>query len=60
MSNTPEILLNSASLGGDQLPWLSAIRQEAATQAQTAGFPTRHDERWKYTSLRKTLDTNYK
>ena len=33
--------------------WFEALRQSAVEQFQTHGLPTRKDETWKYTGLRR-------
>ena len=40
-----------AALPGNKLPWLARIRSEAIDAFVEKGFPTRHDEQWKYTSV---------
>ncbi len=39
-------------LPGARLPWLAALREQAAGQFRDRGFPTRRDEAWHYTDLR--------
>ena len=41
----------AAALPGGKLPWLASIRSEALDAFAEKGFPTRHDEQWKYTSV---------
>lgn len=36
---------------GNQLPWLRTLRKTNLEQFLLAGFPTRHQEDWKYTDL---------
>src|SRR5512146_1910571 len=36
---------------GDALPWLRDIRRDAIERFSHLGFPTTHDEDWKYTNL---------
>ncbi|MBW8269949.1 Fe-S cluster assembly protein SufD [Caldovatus aquaticus] len=38
-------------LPGARLPWLAALRDEAAEAFRAQGFPTRRVEAWKYTDL---------
>ena len=38
-------------LPGARLPWLAALRADAATHVAARGFPTRRVEAWKYTDL---------
>ncbi len=42
---------NKASLPGRQQPWVVALREAAMRRFLAMGFPTRHDEDWKYTSV---------
>lgn len=42
---------NKESLPGRQRPWLVALREAAMRKFLVMGFPTRHDEDWKYTSV---------
>ena len=39
------------SLPGRQRPWLVALREAAMRKFLVMGFPTRHDEDWKYTRV---------
>lgn len=39
------------TLPGANLPWLGRIRSAALESFAQNGFPTRHDEEWKYTSV---------
>ncbi len=41
----------AASLPGARLPWLAAAREAAIEGFARQGFPTLHDEAWKYTAL---------
>ncbi|MFV0531759.1 MAG: Fe-S cluster assembly protein SufD [Flavobacteriales bacterium] len=41
-------------------PHLLKLRKEAIKTFKEKGFPTIHDEEWKYTSLRNVLKTSYK
>lgn len=41
----------AGSLPGAQLPWLQQLRRDAIDAFAQRGFPTRHDEEWKYTSV---------
>jgi Fe-S cluster assembly protein SufD len=36
-------------------PWLRAIREEASAKAAELGFPTTHDEEWKFTNVAPLL-----
>ena len=39
----------AAALAGDAQPWLHALRRTALAAVVARGFPTAHDEDWKYT-----------
>jgi Fe-S cluster assembly protein SufD len=39
------------TLPGAQAPWLARLRADALDAFAQKGFPTRHDEEWKYTSV---------
>jgi Fe-S cluster assembly protein SufD len=39
------------ALPGARAPWLARLRARALDEFAQQGFPTRHDEEWKYTSL---------
>ncbi len=41
----------AGTLPGKDLPWLNRIRSTALEAFAQNGFPTRHDEEWKYTSV---------
>ncbi|MGV8899810.1 MAG: Fe-S cluster assembly protein SufD [Burkholderiaceae bacterium] len=41
----------AAALPGAQAPWLTKIRSAALARFAQSGFPTIHDEEWKYTSV---------
>ncbi|MDX1489346.1 MAG: Fe-S cluster assembly protein SufD, partial [Acidiferrobacterales bacterium] len=38
-------------LAGAHVPWIEQTRQQALTRFSDQGFPTAHDEDWKYTSV---------
>ena len=46
-------------LPGAELPWLAALRREAAAQLRERGFPTRRDEDWRYTDLSPLVRTGF-
>ena len=48
-----------ARLPGQRLPFVQAMREQAAEQFRTAGFPTRRVEAWKYTDLRQVADAGF-
>ena len=33
------------------IPWLAKLQSNASTELNRCGFPGRHDEEWKYTSV---------
>lgn len=39
------------NLAGNDLPWLKQIREAGLEKFATQGFPTFHDEDWKYTNI---------
>ena len=48
-----------ARLPGHRLPWLEALREEAAETFRARGFPTRRVEEWKYTDLRPVAEAGF-
>jgi len=44
-----------AGRGGDSVPWLGALREEARTVFAGSGLPTRRVESWKYSDLSRAL-----
>lgn len=48
-----ERLKDEGSLPGDTLAWLAELRARAIARFAASGLPTRRDEAWKYTSLRR-------
>ncbi|MBL6456226.1 Fe-S cluster assembly protein SufD [Belnapia sp. T6] len=48
-----------ARLPGQRLPWVQALRAEAAERFRAAGFPTRRVEAWKYTDLRPVSEAGF-
>ena len=46
-----------SNLGGPE--WLRPIRVEAAQKFADAGFPTRRDEDWRYTSVAQIIETPF-
>ena len=46
-------------LPGARLPWVQALREDAALRFRSAGFPTRRAEAWKYTDLRPVADAGF-
>jgi Fe-S cluster assembly protein SufD len=41
------------------IPWLAALQKEALEEFLKLGFPTRHTEEWKYTSVDSFLEHNF-
>src|SRR3989338_1129215 len=39
------------ALAGHNVPWVLAARQSAFARFAAHGFPTRHEEEWKYTDV---------
>ena len=48
-----ERLKGAGSLPGDHLAWLAELRARAIARFAASGLPTRRNEAWKYTSLRR-------
>ena len=48
-----------ARLPGARLPWLQALREQAAEAFRAQGFPTRRVEAWRYTDLRQVADAGF-
>jgi Fe-S cluster assembly protein SufD len=48
-----------ARLPGARLPWIQALRAQAAEAFRAQGFPTRRVEAWKYTDLRQVADAGF-
>ncbi|MBK1657306.1 Fe-S cluster assembly protein SufD [Paracraurococcus ruber] len=46
-------------LPGARLPFVAALRDQAAEAFRTQGFPTRRVEAWKYTDLRPVADAGF-
>jgi len=49
----------SQNLVGNNLPWLKQLREQALEQLATRGFPTFHDEDWKYTNVHPITKRNF-
>ena len=41
------------------IPWLARMQSEALAEFSRSGFPTRHDEEWKYTSVDTLVQQNF-
>jgi Fe-S cluster assembly protein SufD len=46
-------------LPGHRLPWLQALRENAAAAFRAQGLPTRRVEAWKYTDLRPVAEAGF-
>ncbi|MGC2210425.1 MAG: Fe-S cluster assembly protein SufD [Candidatus Korobacteraceae bacterium] len=44
---------------GSQLPWLRELRREAFARFCEVGFPTTHDEDWRFTSVSAIANTQF-
>jgi Fe-S cluster assembly protein SufD len=44
---------------GHELPWLRKLRQEAFARFCEVGFPTTHDEDWRFTSVSRLAQTPF-
>ncbi|WP_110687993.1 Fe-S cluster assembly protein SufD [Salinicola aestuarinus] len=44
---------------GDEPSWVAARRQAGAARFEAIGFPTRRDEEWKYTDVRRIADGDF-
>lgn len=51
MSNILDLYQQQAQAHLSTLPWLAQIQSRAFMDLQHLGFPTRHDEDWKYSSV---------
>ncbi len=51
MNEIVEFYQQQAKIELSTLPWLAHLQAKAMTQLRNYGFPTRHDEEWKYTRL---------
>ena len=49
----------SPDLPGAALPWLATLRHDAIERFAETGFPTPRLEAWKYTDLRRMLQTDF-
>jgi len=52
-------LAGFAAAGPAAQPWLRAIRDAAFARFSALGFPTRHDEEWRFTSVAPIARTNW-
>ena len=56
MNETLEFYQEQAKRGLSTLPWLAQMQTKASTDLKRRGFPTRHDEEWKYTNVDALLN----
>lgn len=59
MSECVEFYHSQASKAFSSYPWLLTRQQQALQQLAQKGFPTRHDEDWKYTSVESFLQQRF-
>jgi Fe-S cluster assembly protein SufD len=55
MNEILEFYQEQAKKGVSTLPWLAQLQTKASTDLKRRGFPTRHDEEWKYTNVDSLL-----
>lgn len=55
ITSTGRLLDAMAGRGGDNVPWLGALRGEARSIFAGSGLPTRRFESWKYSDLSRAL-----
>ena len=51
MSDCVDFYQKQACAGISTVPWLARIQEQACQELERTGFPTRHHEDWKYTSV---------
>ncbi len=51
---------SNGALAGHGLPWLDSLRRSGIEQFESLGFPSTHDESWKYTGLWSLGDTKFR
>lgn len=54
-----EFARSEKNFSGRDLPWLQQLRATALEQLSTHGFPTFHDEDWKYTNITPITKRNF-
>jgi len=59
MSDSVEFYQQQAHLGISKMPWLLHLQEQALQEFKRVGFPTRHDEDWKYTSVESFLSHRF-
>lgn len=51
MNEILDLYQNQAKARSSTIPWLAAMQSDALSALNERGFPTRHDEDWKYTLI---------
>lgn len=59
MNEILEFYQEQAKKGLSDLSWLAQLQGKASTDLKRRGFPTRHDEEWKYTNVDALLKQNF-
>lgn len=60
MNASVEFYQKEAQASLSNIPWLAQMQTDALAELHRSGFPTRHDEDWKYTTLDYLLQNNFK
>lgn len=59
MSDSVEFYQQQVHLGISKMPWLLHLQEKALQEFKREGFPTRHHEDWKYTSVESFLSHRF-
>ncbi len=59
MNEILEFYQEQAKKGLSPHPWLAQLQSKASTELDRHGFPTRHDEEWKYTQVDALLKQRF-
>lgn len=59
MNEILEFYQEQAKKGLSTYPWLAQLQVQASTDLNRYGFPTRHDEEWKYTNVDTLLKQRF-
>lgn len=59
MSDCVDFYQKQACAGISTVPWLARIQEQACQELERVGFPTRHHEDWKYTSVEAFLQHRF-
>lgn len=59
MSEIIDFYQQQAKKNRSSIPWLAQMQTNALTQFIANGFPNRHQEEWKYTSVDAVLKTSF-